>query len=215
MTPSFEPANSNLSAQNVWEKTLNALRQSGDSYVVSQLMQLSALSFDSGTLTLGVEDLFFRDWVDDHYGSLVAGTLQGVLGHPGTIRYEKIDRKNLSAAHHLASTGAVTQVRSPTRLNEKFTFENYVVADSNQLCAAAGQAVAEHPGRAYNPLFIYGGSGLGKTHLLHAIGNRILARRPGARVTYLSSEEFTNQFIESVRDHQMTEFRREFVEDQD
>jgi chromosomal replication initiator protein len=101
------------------------------------------------------------------------------------------------------------------RLNEKFTFDTYVVSDSNQLSAAAAYAVAEAPGKSYNPLFIYGGTGLGKTHLLHAIGNRIVARSPEARVLYLSSEEFTNQFIESVRDHRMTDFRRRFREECD
>jgi chromosomal replication initiator protein len=90
-----------------------------------------------------------------------------------------------------------------------------VVSDSNQLPAAAAYAVSESPGRAYNPLFIYGGTGLGKTHLLHAIGNRIISRNQGARVMYLSSEEFTNQFIESVRDQKMTEFRRRFREECD
>jgi chromosomal replication initiator protein len=106
-------------------------------------------------------------------------------------------------------------LRRPARLNERFTFETYVVSDSNQLPAAAAYAVAESPGRAYNPLFIYGGTGLGKTHLLHAIGNRIVSRNTSARVLYLSSEEFTNQFIESVRDQRMTEFRRRFREECD
>ena len=90
-----------------------------------------------------------------------------------------------------------------------------MVSDSNQLPAAAAYAVSESPGSAYNPLFIYGGTGLGKTHLLHAIGNRIRRTQPEARVLYLSSEEFTNQFIESVRDHRMTEFRRRFREECD
>src|SRR5581483_6821911 len=106
-------------------------------------------------------------------------------------------------------------VRVQSRLNERFTFATYVVADSNQLPAAAAHAVAENPGRAYNPLFIYGGTGLGKTHLLHAVGNRVLARNPSARIIYLSSEEFTNQFIESVRDGRMTDFRRKFRDECD
>jgi len=115
----------------------------------------------------------------------------------------------------LASAPAVNQLRYKTGLNEKFIFESYVISDSNQLPAAAAMAVADAPGRAYNPLFIYGGTGLGKTHLLHAIGNRILNRQPHLRVQYLSCEDFTNQFIESVRDHRMTEFRRRFREECD
>lgn len=181
--------------------------------MVSQLDQLVPLGLEREVLTLGVEDLFFRDWVDDHYGRLVGDALQQVQGKPAQVRYEKIDKR--PAAPSLVQSTPVTLLRQPMRLNERFTFDTYVVSDSNQLPAAAAYAVSEAPGRSYNPLFIYGGTGLGKTHLLHAIGNRIIARSPEARVLYLSSEEFTNQFIESVRDHRMTEFRRRFREECD
>jgi len=208
-----DTAGSTASARNLWENTLDELRRQGHSYVVSQLTQLIPLSFEADALTLGVEDLFFRDWVDDHYGHLVATALEQVRGRPAQVRYEKVEKR--ANAPTLPDAPPVTQVRRPMRLNEKFTFETYVVSDSNQLPAAAAYAVSESPGKAYNPLFIYGGTGLGKTHLLHAIGNRIVARTPEARVLYLSSEEFTNQFIESVRDHRMTEFRRRFREECD
>lgn len=181
--------------------------------MVSQLLQLVPLSFTEGVLTLGVEDLFFRDWVDDHYGHLLTTAIEQVIGQRPEIRYQKVETTQRPAA--LQATPPITQVRHPTRLNARFTFDSYVVSDSNQLPNAAAWAVSETPGRSYNPLFIYGGTGLGKTHLLHAIGNRILSRQPEARVTYLSSEEFTNQFIESVRDHRMTEFRRRFREECD
>ena len=213
MSALVDTAGSTASARNLWENTLDELRRQGHSYVVSQLTQLIPLSFEADALTLGVEDLFFRDWVDDHYGHLVATALEQVRGRPAQVRYEKVEKR--ANAPTLPDAPPVTQVRRPMRLNEKFTFETYVVSDSNQLPAAAAYAVSESPGKAYNPLFIYGGTGLGKTHLLHAIGNRIVARTPEARVLYLSSEEFTNQFIESVRDHRMTEFRRRFREECD
>lgn len=213
MSAIVESAGSTASARNLWENTLDELRRQGHSYVVSQLNQLVPLSLDGEVLTLGVEDLFFRDWVDDHYGHLVGTALEQVHGKPAALRYEKVEKR--ASAPTLPDAPPVTQVRRPMRLNEKFTFDTYVVSDSNQLPAAAAYAVSEAPGKAYNPLFIYGGTGLGKTHLLHAIGNRIVARSPEARVLYLSSEEFTNQFIESVRDHRMTEFRRRFREECD
>ncbi|MFY0582472.1 chromosomal replication initiator protein DnaA [Cystobacter fuscus] len=100
-------------------------------------------------------------------------------------------------------------------MNARFTFQTFVVADSNQLAAAAAAAVSDSPGRAYNPLYIYGGTGLGKTHLLHAIGNKIWERDPSQRVVYLSSEQFTNEFIESVREQRMPEFRRKFRDECD
>jgi chromosomal replication initiator protein len=213
VTPSVDPAASTASAQNVWQNALNVLRDEGLSYAVSQLLQLHPLSLANDTLSLGVEDLFFRDWIEDHYSTQMKSALERVSGRPIAVTFEKVDKRHASMA--LPPAPAVSQLRRPARLNEKFTFETYVVSDSNQLPAAAAYAVSESPGRAYNPLFIYGGTGLGKTHLLHAIGNRVVARNPQARVLYLSSEEFTNQFIESVRDQRMTEFRRRFREECD
>ncbi|HEY0880233.1 MAG TPA: DnaA/Hda family protein, partial [Archangium sp.] len=206
-------AASTVSAQHLWQNTLDQLRNKGESYVVSQLLQLHPLNYEEGVLTLGVEDLFFRDWVDDHYSTLMLEALGLVIGRKAQVKWEKVDKREAAVA--LPAAPAVTHLRRPARLKETFTFETYVVSDSNQLPAAAAYAVSESPGRAYNPLFIYGGTGLGKTHLLHAIGNRIVARNQAARVLYLSSEEFTNQFIESVRDQRMKEFRRRFRDECD
>ena len=206
-------ADSTVSARNLWQNALEQLRNDGQPYVVSQLMQLQPMSYEAGALTLGVEDLFFRDWVDDHYSELMGGALAKVIGTAVKVLWQKVEKGQVTAA--LPPAPPVSQLRRPARLNERVTFETYVVSDSNQLPAAAAYAVAESPGRAYNPLFIYGGTGLGKTHLLHAIGNRIVTRNTSARVLYLSSEEFTNMFIESVRDQRMTEFRRRFREECD
>lgn len=206
-------ADSTVSARNLWQNALDTLRGDGQAYVVSQLLQLHPLKYEAGALTLGVEDLFFRDWVDDHYAGVMAPALARAAGQTVSVQWQKVEKRDMAAVS--LPVQPVVQMRRPARLNERFTFETYVVSDSNQLPAAAAYAVAESPGRAYNPLFIYGGTGLGKTHLLHAIGNRIVARNPDARVLYLSSEEFTNQFIESVRDQRMTEFRRRFREECD
>ena len=199
-------------AQQLWQSALDALRNEGNAYAVSQLMQLEPLDLNQGELALGVGDRFFRDWVDDHYRSLIDRVLERLHGEKVSVRYEVIERPKPVEL----SQAPVTQLRAPTpRLNERFNFDTYVVSDSNQLPAAAAAAVADAPGRAYNPLFIYGGTGLGKTHLLHAVGNRVLQRDPNKRIVYLSSEEFTNQFIESVRDHRMTEFRKKFRDECD
>lgn len=213
MSAFVEKAESTATARNLWETALDVLRRDGQSFVVTQLQQLVPLKWESGALTLGVDDLFFRDWVEDHFGHLLVTAIERASGKTATLAWEKVERSQLR--HSLPAAPPVNQLRHPLRLNEKFTFDSYVVSEANQLPAAAAHAVSENPGRAYNPLFIYGGTGLGKTHLLHAIGNRALARNPHFRVTYLSSEEFTNQYIESVRDQRMTEFRRRFRDECD
>ncbi len=183
-------------------------------YALSWLERASALGHKDGSLILGVPDRFFRDWVEEHYGQDLVKVLTRLAGAPTKVTYEVVERSASKAAEPLAQSVNPAQSR-PHRLNERFTFDSYVVADSNQLPAAAAQAVAQNPGGPYNPLFIYGGTGLGKTHLLHAVGNKVLATNPTARVVYLSSEEFTNQFVESVRDHKMSEFRRKFRDECD
>ncbi len=213
LSTSAAVADSALSARNTWENVLGLLRGDGLAYPASQLEQFTPLAIEDGQVTLGVVDLFFRDFVDDNYGHLLGGALSRVTGKPCKIVYQKIEKSDSRPV--LPLSPPVNQLRNTVRLNDKFTFDSYVVSDSNQLPAAAAMAVADSPGKAYNPLFIYGGTGLGKTHLLHAIGNVVLAKNPQARVVYLSSEDFTNQFIESVRDQKMTQFRRRFREECD
>lgn len=175
---------------------------------------MTALSTSSDALILGVPDRFFRDWIDDHYRSLLTEQVTKVVGAPTRIEFEVVQMK--APVTPVPSAPSVNPAfPRPNRLNPRFTFQTYVVADSNQLPAAAAAAVADNPGRCYNPLFIYGGTGLGKTHLLHSVGNKVLLSNPNARIIYLSSEDFTNEFVESVRDHRMSEFRRKFREECD
>jgi chromosomal replication initiator protein len=207
-------SDSSLNAQNLWERALDGIRGEGKSYALGWLARMRGLELRDSALVLSVPDRFFRDWVDDHYRGLIEETLRRVAGAPAKITYEVIE----STPPALSSSPTLTVNQPAVRLNrltERFTFSTYVVADSNQLPAAAAAAVAESPGRCYNPLFIYGGTGLGKTHLLHAVGNKITESSPAARVVYLSSEEFTNEFVESVRDHKMPDFRRKFREECD
>jgi chromosomal replication initiator protein len=115
------------------------------------------------------------------------------------------------SASALPQAGAGERNVFPTAsLNERYTFDRFVVGNSNQLAAAAAHAVAESPARAYNPLFIYGGVGLGKTHLMHAIGHVIHDREPGKRIVYISSERFTNELVSAIQEGTMGEFRRQF-----
>jgi len=206
-----EKAPSVPTAENVWTKTLDTLRSEGKTYALSWLERMRPLAVNERALVLGVPDRFYRDWVDDHYRSLLEATLSKLGDGLAAVEYEVVEEPTTQGKP--PSVPSVTALPTrPSRLNERFTFETYVVGDSNQLPAAAAEAVAESPGRCYNPLFIYGGTGLGKTHLLHAVGNEIYGRDQTARVVYRSSEDFTNEYVEAVRDHRMPEFRRRYRE---
>lgn len=203
-----------LNHENLWLKVLDAIRQDGRSYALTWLEKMRALEIRDGALVLGVPDRFYRDWVDDHYHELLLEIIGRCTTESLQLAYEVVDFPESASAPPTLQSVTATPLRNH-RLNARFTFNTYVVADSNQLPAAAATAVADNPGRSYNPLFIYGGTGLGKTHLLHAVGNKIMGNNPSFRVVYLSSEEFTNEFVESVRDHRMTEFRRRYRDECD
>ncbi len=210
-----EPFVSEPTAQGLWTRTLELLREDGKHYALSWLDRIRALEMRDGALVLGVPDRFFRDWVDDHYRPLLEEALSRVHSPTPPLVYEVVEGSSAAPTYEApVETEALVGTRAH-RLNDRFTFDTYVVADSNQLPAAAAAAVAESPGRCYNPLFIYGGTGLGKTHLLHAVGNKVARKNAASRIVYLSSEQFTNEFVESVRDHRMPEFRRKFREECD
>ncbi|HLT30363.1 MAG TPA: chromosomal replication initiator protein DnaA [Myxococcaceae bacterium] len=210
MTALSIPLQSSATPGNLWEKLLQTLRDEGKRYAAETLGQLQALDVREGALVLGVPNRFMRDWVDDHYVPLIVEVLERMGGEVTRIAYEVVAAPAPTAPVEVAPTVKSPVLARPGRLNARFTFSTFVVADSNQLPAAAARAVADKPGKHYNPLFIYGGSGLGKTHLLHAVGNAIHQADPTQRIVYLSSEEFTNEYVESVREGRMPDFRRRF-----
>ena len=225
---SSPPTQLSPSAGEIWEKTLERVRSEGKTYALGWLERMRALDLGEGALILGVPDRFFQDWVDEHYRDYLLKLLEDQRTGIDRLEYQVVaPESSAGVGRHIPPVnpggglvGGVAQTGSGlsparNRLNARFTFSNYVVAESNQLPAAAAAAVSENPGRCYNPLFIYGGTGLGKTHLLHAVGNKILEKNPAARVVYLTSEEFTNEYVESVRDGRMPEFRRKFRDECD
>ncbi len=164
-------------------------------------------------LTLGVPSSFFKEWLVNNYLELIRDSLHAELGQRLEVEIEVEDRA------HAPTSGAAPERDVPplrksvsidSRLNPKYTFSNFVVGTSNQLPHAASIAIVERNVSTYNPLFVYGGVGLGKTHLMHAIGNAVRARNPGKVVMYLSSEEFVNEFVSSLRTNKMDVFRRKF-----
>jgi len=184
-------------------------------------------SFNQNCLTVSVPDQYYANWLNEHYRDSIVEILRGLTGKTIDVAFviaapaESLDDSEFSVSEP-RDTGYVETPREnakpitpffddDTGLNPKYTFDTYVVGGSNQFAHAASRAVAEQPSRAYNPLFIYGGVGLGKTHLMHAIGHAIKATNPpGFRMYYLSSERFMNELINAIRYDQMQDFRDKY-----
>lgn len=167
------------------------------------------------TAQIAVPNKFFGDWLSQHYGSLLEEAVSTARGGGETavsfVVFNRLPGKpvdpNLIA--QAARTPAVAKPKRGIQLNPKYTFKNFVVGAGNQFAHAACMAVAEQPAKAYNPLFIYGGVGLGKTHLLNAIGNHV-AERTDLRIAYLTTEQFTNEVINSIRYDKMMDLRKRY-----
>ena len=186
------------------------------------------LEMKEDALLLGVANDFYSTWLEENYLPLIAKAVASVTGREMQIRIG-VDRKVAQALQARAAAqaeaapaksggrgGAGGSEPAPrkrneeSRLNTKYVFDTFVVGSSNNFAHAASIAVAQSPAKAYNPLFIYGGVGLGKTHLMHAIGNHHTAKHPHARACYLSCEEFTNEYIEAIKRGSLEHFRKKY-----
>ncbi len=169
------------------------------------------VALSDGCLTLGVPSEAARATLDEHYRGQILRAITVAFGEPLDVRFTVVERRAAEAPVAPAQTVSV-QPEAPAKvaLQSRYTFDGFVVGNSNRLAHAAALAVAEMPGRAYNPLFIYGGVGLGKTHLMQAIGNQALQRRPNLKILYVSAETFTNEMVNSVRDNKGPEFRSRY-----
>jgi len=174
------------------------------------------VSEEDDVFLIGVPNAFAREWLENKYRTQVRETLQRLLSRTVDVRFVTMAAAAGAAAAHPERPGAVTPAVNERRevpaalLNTRYTFSTFVVGSNNRLAHAAALSVAERPGHSYNPLFIYGGSGLGKTHLMHAIGHAVISRHPKKRVAYATSEKFTNEFINSIRAQKGEEFRERY-----
>jgi len=187
------------------------------------LKNTSVVSADGGTFRIGVPSKLAKDWLEDRFAGLIQETLQAVTGSEVDIDFV-IAPSGQRPAHalfdgdHTGENGRENGVEpvdeielvAPSELNARFRFSSFVVGHNSQFAHAAAKAVAEAPGDSYNPLFLYGGVGLGKTHLMHAIGHEVHDRFPRKRVVYLTSEQFTNEVISSIATARMGEFRHKY-----
>ncbi|MDH7603803.1 MAG: chromosomal replication initiator protein DnaA [Melioribacter sp.] len=203
-------------AKDIWKECLNIIRNNV-SYMTyhTWFLPIKPFEFNNNTLKIFVPNHFFIEWIEEHYNTLINNVINQVLGSDGKLVYIVLEEKEEPTENELIITkkeepslsNVPQQKQYETFLNPRYTFENFIKGEGNQLARAAAYAIAENPGQtSFNPLFIYGGVGLGKTHLMHAIGNKILERTPEKRVIYISSDAFTVEFVESIQSDKVNEF---------
>ena len=211
-----------LTATDLWTRVLESARAGiPEQSYRTWLSGTSASALTDAELLVEAPSQFHVEWIEDKYSPMLGELTRRVMGRPLTISFrsrklpaaalpepEPSPPETPTAAVQAVST--TSSERASSGLNDRYTFERFVVGSNNQLAAAACRAVAETPARMYNPLFLYGGVGLGKTHLMHAIGNSILEQESAGRVAYISSEQFTNQLVTSIQQGSMGEFRRRY-----
>lgn len=203
-----------MKAEHAWQATLGQLqlemsKASFDTWVSNA----SFITYDeeTGCFEIGVKNAYARDWLDDRLTAKISRILTGMMGKTVKTNF-KVWTPSISTVktseEPLQTTPASQPSQSNSSINDRYRFDNFVVGANNRLAHAASLAVAESPARAYNPLFLYGGVGLGKTHLLHAIGNA--CQPANLNVLYVSSEEFTNDLINAIRTHTTPAFREKY-----
>jgi chromosomal replication initiator protein len=205
---------------NIWEKILYSLQQKINRQSFNTWLKPTyQLAFADGTLHVEVPSLLFADWISRNYMPLIQESAREIEG--GELRLHFTSRHagmQTQSSAYAAPVGArrsgvqdiPSQVPLGTGLNPRYSFDSFVVSSCNQFAHAAAVAVAEQPSGAYNPLYVYGGVGLGKTHLMHAIGNQLFRRRSGVKHLYISTETFMNELINSIRFEKTIDFKERY-----
>jgi chromosomal replication initiator protein len=211
----------NLTAAEVWTRLLERARQELPEHTYRTWLEpTEAISVDEQTIVVGAPDQFAADWNDSKHAQLLSSLAPVAVGQPITVVFKvHEDRKTRSQmdlfvappSERLATLAPVSQANTAP-LSSRYTFDHFIIGKSNELAAAAAQAVAQAPGRVYNPLFIYGDTGLGKTHLMQAIAHDILQRNPSTRISFLGTEQFTNEMVASIQSRTTHDFRRRYRE---
>lgn len=203
----------------LWDRTLKMIEKkvskpSFDTW----LRDTKANSIDqkSNIITIIAPNEFARDWLENRYFAIIKETLKELTGAELEVKFilpdegKSKEKKIEVSVNEKGNNHSTFNHGTKNMLNPKYTFDTFVIGSGNRFAHAASLAVAEAPAKAYNPLFIYGGVGLGKTHLMHAIGHYVMEHNPDAKVVYLSSEKFTNEFINAIRDNKAVEFRNKY-----
>lgn len=202
-----------IDLEQLWSSFLEKIqKEMGKSVFELWFKPIKLVSIKEKNVIVEIPNRFFREWIEDNYPTLISDVLGTMLGTGVALKYRITDKEDVSLRRldSQLENRKTKLAHKGIHLNPKYTFENFVVGPSNQLAHAAAKRVAENPGGAYNPLFIYGGVGLGKTHLINAVGNAIVDSFPDKVVCYLSSERFTSEVVSAIRHEKMGEFKEKY-----
>ncbi|MBX6331995.1 MAG: chromosomal replication initiator protein DnaA [Gemmatimonadaceae bacterium] len=210
-----------LSAPEIWSRLLERARHElPEQTYRTWLEPTEALALDGDTIIVGTPDRFAAEWNESKHAHVLASLAPVVLGHPISVVF-KVDEERKTKPQMDLFVAPPPEPAPPAdaepsnitgQLSARYTFQNFVIGKSNELAAAAAQAVAAAPGKVYNPLFIYGHTGLGKTHLMQAVAHDIIQRAPRTRVCFVGTEQFTNELVAAIQKRSTPEFRRRYRE---
>lgn len=216
----LEPTNSSFifDANTAWKKCLTHIKENVTLMTYNTwFLPIRPISLESGNLKVQLPNQFFWEWIDEHFSTIVKKTILEVLGPEGRLSYIIADEKEQKEEEIIKQSTSVETPKSKivetavpkheNNLNPRYRFDNFIKGEGNQLARAAAGAISDNPGgTSFNPFFVYGGVGLGKTHLIQSIGNTILDKFPEKKVIYLSSDSFTVEFVEAIQSNRVNEF---------
>jgi len=207
---SLDDPQDQIRLRSAWDQVLRRLAQELPSNVMERfIVPLKPLSLSGNQAVMGAPGAFVHDWVKDKYLHRLQSALSDELGEAVTMEVRTLTRERPRTESPVAQAAvAVATDRAEFRPNERYRFESFVVGQSNRLAYAGAKAVAKAPGQKYNPLFIYGPSGMGKTHLLHAVAHDLLGRDARYAFTYISAQQFAEDFVSALQSNRIDQFRR-------
>ncbi len=205
-----------LALQNAWQHALEVLaEQVNKPSFESWIKTARPLSIEGNTVRIATNSKFAKHWLESKHIGFIRDILESDMGTKLTVKVELVESQEPAILTEKLPTKPKSSPKDNDEpislpLNNQYNFDNFVVGPTNRLAHACAMAIAENPGKTYNPLFVYGGPGLGKTHLMHAVGQTAMTNFPGMKVAYVSGEAFTYHYVNSLREHKAAEFRRKY-----
>ena len=205
-------------ANSIWKKCLTHIKENVTLMTYNTwFLPIRPISLTEDNLKVQVPNQFFWEWIDEHFSTIVKKTILQVLGENGKLSYIIADEKEQKEEEFIRNNNSTESIKAKvienkrpeheTNLNPRYNFENFIKGEGNQLARAAAGAISDNPGgTSFNPFFVYGGVGLGKTHLIQSIGNIIIEKFPDKKVIYLSSDSFTVEFVEAIQSNKVNIF---------